>query len=107
MDPIANKKRNMQSVQNLATPWLWLAYPAILLVRCYQFFSPIKKIILGPYAACRFHPSCSDYTLECLKTFSLPVALYKSLTRILRCNPMHPGGYDPVIKSDCSGHKHE
>ena len=74
-----------------------LAFPFVLLIKAYRVLSPIKKYLLGPYAACRFHPTCSAYALECLHRFPLPMALWKSHRRIARCNPLHPGGHDPVI----------
>ena len=89
--------------------WFWslLALPFVLLVKIYRLFSPIKQLLLGPYAACRFHPTCSEYALECLSAFSLPKALWKTLLRIGRCNPMHPGGFDPVIKAEKTDCNHE
>ncbi len=74
-----------------------LAFPLVLLIKAYRVFSPLKKFLLGPYASCRFHPTCSAYALECLRRFPLPIALWKSIRRIARCNPLHPGGHDPVI----------
>ncbi|MBT7649502.1 MAG: membrane protein insertion efficiency factor YidD, partial [Opitutae bacterium] len=52
----------MDLTHNLGAFWVLLAYPAVLIVKAYRFFSPIKQIILGPYAACRFHPTCSEYS---------------------------------------------
>ena len=77
---------------------LGLAFPFILLVRFYRLVSPIKQVFLGPYSCCRFYPTCSEYALECLSYYSLPKALFKITSRILRCNPMHPGGFDPVME---------
>ena len=45
---------------------------------------------------CRFHPSCSDYALDALKTHGAIRGGLMSAGRILRCNPWNPGGYDPV-----------
>ncbi len=84
--------------KNIGAFWQLIAVPFVLLVRFYRFFSPIKKVIFGPYAACRFYPTCSEYALECLSLFSLPKAIFKTFLRIARCNPLHPGGYDPVNK---------
>tara|TARA_B100000282_G_C31596881_1_gene428271 strand:+ start:419 stop:715 length:297 start_codon:yes stop_codon:yes gene_type:complete len=75
---------------------LLVKLPIIALIRLYQMVSPLKQLILGPYARCRFHPSCSEYSLACFKELPLHQAFFKSLLRISRCNPMHPGGYDPV-----------
>jgi len=72
------------------------AFPFLLFIRIYRLFSPLKQLILGPYARCRFHPTCSEYALECFQTLPLHLALFRSLSRIFRCNPMHSGGYDPV-----------
>ncbi len=62
----------------------------IALIRIYQVtLSPL----LGP--ACRFEPSCSRYTVECLKKYGLVRGLARGLIRVSRCHPWHPGGYDP------------
>ncbi len=45
---------------------------------------------------CRFHPSCSTYALEALSTHGALRGAAMAGARILRCNPWHPGGYDPV-----------
>jgi putative membrane protein insertion efficiency factor len=45
---------------------------------------------------CRFHPSCSEYALDALKTHGAIRGGLMSAGRILRCNPWNPGGYDPV-----------
>ena len=75
---------------------LLIKLPLIALIRLYQMVSPLKQLILGPYARCRFYPSCSEYSLTCFRELPLHQAFLKSFFRISRCNPMHPGGYDPV-----------
>jgi uncharacterized protein len=45
---------------------------------------------------CRFHPSCSDYALEALRGHGAARGAWLSARRVLRCNPWHPGGLDPV-----------
>jgi len=61
------------------------------LVRAYQLtISPA----LGP--ACRFEPSCSEYTRQAIERHGAVVGLYRGARRILRCHPFHPGGWDPV-----------
>ena len=63
----------------------------VLLVRGYQLLiSPV----LGP--RCRFHPSCSHYVIEAVQTHGVIVGLWLGIRRLLRCHPLHPGGYDPV-----------
>ena len=66
---------------------------------------------LSPFlpASCRFYPSCSAYALESYKRLGFWKGSYLSLLRILKCNPLHPGGVDPVpgdnvsVFADCSG----
>lgn len=47
-------------------------------------------------AVCRFQPSCSQYAREALLTHGLVRGSLLSAWRILRCNPLCPGGEDPV-----------
>jgi uncharacterized protein len=62
----------------------------LLLIRGYQ-------LVLSPFLGgqCRFHPSCSTYTAECLRLHGGFKGSYLGLRRILRCHPFHPGGFDP------------
>lgn len=46
--------------------------------------------------SCRFHPSCSAYTKEALELHGVWMGVWLGATRILRCHPFHPGGFDPV-----------
>ncbi len=61
-----------------------------LLIIAYQ---RILRPVLGP--RCRFYPSCSDYFLEAISSRGIR-GVGLGLARILRCHPLHPGGYDPV-----------
>lgn len=45
---------------------------------------------------CRFHPSCSRYTAEAVRVWGPWRGLLLGARRICRCNPMNPGGLDPV-----------
>lgn len=63
----------------------------IFLIRLYQrWLSPL----LG--ARCRFYPTCSQYTVECFEQYGFFKATAKSMRRLLKCHPFHPGGWDPV-----------
>jgi len=46
--------------------------------------------------SCRFHPTCSEYTKEALLKYGMFKGLFFSFKRVLRCNPFHAGGYDPI-----------
>ena len=74
-----------------------ISYTLIGLIKIYKFF-------ISPYLnqSCRYLPTCSDYTIGCLKTYSLTIAIVKSTKRILSCHPIKSlgggEGFDPVIK---------
>lgn len=56
------------------------------------------QVFLSPYLGnnCKYHPSCSAYTKEALVKKGILIGLLLSTWRILRCNPLSKGGYDPV-----------
>lgn len=61
------------------------------LIRLYQkYISPLKR------PSCRFYPTCSEYSIQSIKKYGVLKGVWKSITRISKCHPFHPGGYDPV-----------
>ena len=70
----------------------------IKLIKGYKFFiSPL----LGP--SCRYLPTCSDYSVEALKTHGLFLGSLMSIKRIFSCHPIKflggNEGFDPVKKN--------
>ncbi len=59
--------------------------------------SPIFELFFGK--ACRFTPTCSEYTVEALKRFGTIKGLALGFKRVLRCHPWGGFGYDPVLNS--------
>ena len=45
---------------------------------------------------CRYIPTCSEYALEAVDKYGAVKGSFLAAKRILRCNPFHKGGYDPV-----------
>ena len=69
-----------------------LAWLVLLPVHVYRVvLSPMKR-----YPSCRFLPTCSEYALTAVKQRGIVVGAGLAVWRILRCNPLVPGGYDPV-----------
>jgi putative membrane protein insertion efficiency factor len=63
-----------------------------------RLFVRLYQLTLGTVLpnSCRYHPSCSNYALEALRTHGAARGSLLALRRLLRCNPFFPGGYDPV-----------
>lgn len=59
--------------------------------------------------SCRFYPTCSQYGVESINRFGFFKGGLMTIIRILKCNPFHPGGFDPVPEKNkkCKDHSHE
>ena len=64
-------------------------------IKVYQF---VVSPVLGP--SCRHYPTCSEYSIESVKTHGVIRGLYLALKRISRCRPGGTDGYDPVPKRE-------
>jgi len=64
---------------------------ALGLIRLYQLtISRVKP------SSCRYFPTCSQYTYEAIERFGFIKGVWLGMKRLARCQPLHPGGYDPV-----------
>ena len=70
-----------------------LTYILIKLIKFYQY---LASPLIGH--SCRYLPTCSEYSIEALKTFGFFKGLFLSFKRILSCHPWRNGGFDPVKK---------
>lgn len=59
-----------------------------------RFYQRLLSPFLPP--SCRFVPSCSQYSFEAITHFGIVKGGWLAVKRILRCQPLNPGGYDPV-----------
>jgi putative membrane protein insertion efficiency factor len=60
-------------------------------IRLYQrFLSPALP------ARCKYHPTCSEYAVQAIRSYGILRGLVLAAWRLLRCNPWSHGGVDPV-----------
>lgn len=64
----------------------------------FLFIIYVYKYTLSPFFGnqCRFHPTCSSYALQALKTKNVFRAGALIIKRLSKCHPLHDGGFDPV-----------
>jgi putative membrane protein insertion efficiency factor len=56
------------------------------------------RVALAPLLGghCRFWPSCSIYAQEAIRAHGAARGTFLAARRLLKCQPFHRGGYDPV-----------
>lgn len=74
------------------TPWNLPRILLLALIRLYQM--TLSKGL--PPNTCRFYPSCSHYGYQAIYQHGALKGSAMAAWRVLRCNPLNPGGYDPV-----------
>jgi hypothetical protein len=63
----------------------------IFLIKLYQ--RTLSRVMPS---SCRFYPSCSEYGVQAIQKYGVFKGGWLTIKRIGRCQPFHPGGYDPV-----------
>ena len=85
------KKKTMEIISGFPVRVL------ILLIAVYQrTLSPALPMLFGAGCGCRFTPTCSHYAAGALRTHGFFAGLFLAARRLVKCTPLHPGGYDPV-----------
>jgi putative membrane protein insertion efficiency factor len=76
---------------------------ALAAIRFYQ-----GRVSSGAAPACRFQPTCSQYAYDAIETWGTLRGIIMGVWRILRCNPLNDGGFDPVPerRKPRNGHSH-
>lgn len=73
------------------------AQALLLAIRGYQrAISPALPALFGSAFGCRFAPTCSHYAADAVRTRGALVGTVLAIVRLLKCNPLHSGGHDPV-----------
>jgi uncharacterized protein len=65
-----------------------------ILLALIRFYKAVISPVLP--SACRFYPSCSEYTYQAVEKYGALRGGWMGIKRIGRCHPWHPGGFDPV-----------
>ena len=65
-----------------------------LFVGIIKLYQILISPLLGPN--CRFHPTCSHYAIEAIARHGVLKGGYLSVRRLIKCQPLHEGGFDPV-----------
>ena len=65
-----------------------------LIIKVIRFYQRKISPLFGP--RCRYYPTCSSYAVEAVERFGVLKGSILTVSRLLRCNPLFPGGYDPV-----------
>ncbi|MBP3442806.1 MAG: membrane protein insertion efficiency factor YidD [Clostridia bacterium] len=54
---------------------------------------------------CRYYPTCSHYAVEAIEVHGAFKGSFMTVLRLLRCNQLFKGGYDPVPPKKEKGRK--
>ena len=66
------------------------------LIRIIKIYKYLISPLIGP--SCRYLPTCSEYSIDALKTYGFSKGLLLSFKRIMSCHPWGNSGFDPVEK---------
>ena len=67
-----------------------------ILIKLIKIYKYLISPLIGP--SCRYLPTCSEYSIEALKTYGFVKGLMLSFKRIMSCHPWGNSGFDPVKK---------
>lgn len=74
-----------------------ISLPLLAALLIYRFlFSPLKSIVFGSSARCRFIPSCSAYAYDAIRIHGPFAGVWLAAKRLIRCQPWGGAGHDPV-----------
>ena len=75
--------------QRLHSALIWIVLSPVVLYR--RVLSPLKRT-----PSCRFLPTCSEFAIDVVRERGVVIGSVLAAWRVMRCNPLFRGGYDPV-----------
>ena len=96
--PVATFRRILGAIWNAVRFASQVPARALLvLIRIYQrTLSPMLPVFFGSTCGCRFSPTCSHYAADAIRAHGVVVGILFASIRLVKCTPLHPGGFDPV-----------
>jgi len=98
----ATRASRLHEICGLA-PRLFVSLPARSLLGLIWLYrhslSPVLPVVCGPACGCRFHPTCALYAADAVRTYGAVRGSWLAVRRLLKCHPLHSGGFDPVPPS--------
>jgi len=67
-----------------------------LLLKIILFYQKKTSFLSTWHAACRFQPTCSEYTYQAILSYGIMRGSWLGLKRICHCHPWSKGGFDPL-----------
>ncbi len=64
------------------------------LIGLIRFYRKRISPLLPPM--CRYYPTCSQYAIDAINIHGAFKGTLLAIGRLMRCNILFPGGYDPV-----------
>jgi uncharacterized protein len=76
-------------------PFTLFNFPRMILLGLIRAYQAVISPALPP-DTCRFYPSCSHYGYQAVYKYGVIKGSVMAIWRVIRCNPLNPGGFDPV-----------
>lgn len=72
--------------------------PKKVIIKPILWLLSLYRLMISPWfgQACRFNPSCSQYTEQAITQHGIVKGGYLSMIRIVKCHPWGGSGEDPV-----------
>ena len=72
-----------------------------MIKKFFIFIIKIYKKTISPFLEhhgihCKYYPTCSEYTIQAIEKYGAIKGSIIGLIRIIKCNPLSKGGYDPL-----------